>query len=853
MSKASRVLGASEDALTNPAYGLAIRGLGFSPPARNHDSYLQSSSSPTLLQPLRRYPKDASLELPRSAHGGFSTFLSESDAELDSHRTTLVVQRPSSSRRARSDSETPSGIYYDPNLVKLESTRSSPTTSVLGSVIVDDSDSTTPSENRYSPPEMRFGATNLQVSRDKHQAKTGSTRKPPKLDLSKLFTRSRPSPRPSDLPSARKLSPSGSPAYNGNELTPQAATYKNSLRPRHLLKRIPSRDSIRSPPAVVFPTRREDDESPKMHIRTPVPGMKHWFDGLEEDESDDKVSEIQGSSEYQQNSQRKKSRDTFLSMSTSSDVSIESQISNEHLEPSTERPLPIITRQSTSSQSASVRSTSTDATAQQMAEASAHSPSLRRPSDSRLPKDERRPSDESQNSVKRRPTDEDRLFVKRKHPSANTLSVERRRSHESTNSTDRRSSMESRSVDGRVSSTDGNLTERRRSSNAHKISRRSKILQNSIDQGQSILSLSETDDDGQDGSSKPRDPDVTSFRTNDIIHESGTLTIVPVGKPETLHKVLPILLKPTITLPHDGEQSRNRRASLVPQDMQQSQQLSHVQSNEIEEHDTKWFSPNSSRSPESRARKTFMKELPIVMSTDESNRDSLGSALSYDRLMAVTFEEAELLNSIRRTRAAMRRQARDVKRKSLRHPLTRHKTAGSRQSIGNATVTTIRSSVHDAEFPGFDIDSDTARLSVVEDHLVRFSAMQEDINRVWEDVQAWRKAGSGSEPQTPYMHEDDTSSGSKSPLTMERPALPRVWKSDGAIPTIALTNSEERPPMPRSVTARNMYKHDTDRRLTGHSYDSDLSSNDVHGDVLAAWNNLGGYRKSGLSSLIGSA
>ncbi|KAI9654443.1 MAG: hypothetical protein M1831_005409 [Alyxoria varia] len=140
---------------------------------------------------------------------------------------------------------------------------------------------------------------------------------PPRLDLSKLFPRRKTSPQAPQQSSHRRPSNNSSTSTaNSADISSSQSTpssWSNRLMGANPCHQAP----LRSPKA-------PEMKSPKINVRRPPPGIKHWFDGLADEwadsdealmpethEAEDIRRELDGFS-FSKN----QARDTFLSMST---------------------------------------------------------------------------------------------------------------------------------------------------------------------------------------------------------------------------------------------------------------------------------------------------------------------------------------------------------------------------------------------------------------------------------------------------------------------------------------------------------------------------------------------------------
>ena len=172
-------------------------------------------------------------------------------------------------------------------------------------------------EQQQWPEDIAF-ALNRQITReDIHKrAQARSKRKtPPRLDLSRLFNRRKSSQNSVTGPSSAKT-PRSVPFVeeSTDQHTPQWARH----RPGSLSKESPL--SPRQMPAL-SPRAVDDIPSPNMNAKRPPAGMQHWFDGLES--ADAQPSDYVRENRYTESKRLNVDkplpqcpRDTFLSMST---------------------------------------------------------------------------------------------------------------------------------------------------------------------------------------------------------------------------------------------------------------------------------------------------------------------------------------------------------------------------------------------------------------------------------------------------------------------------------------------------------------------------------------------------------
>ena len=242
------------------------------------------------------------------------------------------------------------------------------------------------------------------------------------------------------------------------------------------------------------------------------------------------------------------------------------------------------------------------------------------------------------------------------------------------------------------------------------------------------------------------------------------------------------------------------------------------------------------------------------------------------RVMAVTDEEARLLSCMRRRRVEMEQgkpnphNGEDGQRQPCHsdHSTCSRPPTANRQSCGDSTNRKESSS------DIFEADDDVSLLSA-KIGMVRKAALlsscsarpkderrpsTDTVARVWEDVQQWRKRPLTPPPRDacpqrrPSSHTiesatDKTSTYVRSRFSIDSSSfsprsgatLSRQVTNETAIKAEASTGLGDRPPvLPRNDYGQSLGEALRERDMT-----------DVQADVLAAWNDLGGWRRSMMS------
>ena len=176
-----------------------------------------------------------------------------------------------------------------------------------------------PATNMMDPLKDNPTPATSRSSSTQHISELGLSRRknPPRLDLSKLFPKRKSSPQAPRRSSHRRpsnnssTSTSNSADLSSSQSTP--SSWSNRLmgaNPNHQAQ-------PRSPKALEM-------KSPKINIRRPPPGIKHWFDGLTDEWADSDEALMPGTHEAADirreldgfTFSKNHARDTFLSMST---------------------------------------------------------------------------------------------------------------------------------------------------------------------------------------------------------------------------------------------------------------------------------------------------------------------------------------------------------------------------------------------------------------------------------------------------------------------------------------------------------------------------------------------------------
>lgn len=677
-------------------------------------------------------------------------------------------------------------------------------------------------------------------SSGRHSNKHAERKVPPKLDLSRLFTR-----RKSSKPLTVNLSGnstqndtniSNSPPYSAKsdyqspqQHTPQQQTPHSGTQWNFRLKKAKSRDST---PAVTprinaVGHTQMDMDSPKINVRRPPPGIQHWFDGYAEEGSPLLENDTPSSPESPMHikSKRARTRDTFLSMS--------SQIDTAKSDP---------------------------------AQPHSQEESLKGLGLSGIPK----------HRVQRSKSD----FAEQ----VPALLVE----------PPRPKSQRSRSSTAALQQS----IRRRR-----QLSARQDCLPQSITKGQSILILSGNDDSEGDQSGDERSDQVTgtvspSAYPDPSTHETALANVMLPTSPTGIRRSRETDRKPSLQVPDNV-------TSITSTDIDDSSQAT-----SMDNHSPRTTLLSESRPisyaddfPDSRpissvdfpepwlASPTMSVISPPMASLIPSTiyPPSPGSEISASthrnpsirrqgpthHLMAVTAEEAQLLENIRRTRAQLAAQ-------SHTHRLadgssSRPATASTRESrdrsrsAGAESADTTRQIVTISEPPLSEPKSSpkpsllSPPFSPLASPPLSIRPTSNTVTQVWEDVQAWRKHEEGTPnldtlfggalsspgplrprastsysrtaPPIKYLShfspDTDSTTQIMSPRSAGpgdgRPGLKKYSWSDGfAVPKVGSSASEG--------WRRSRSMGECSPRL------------DVAEDVLAAWNDLGGWKRKSFMS-----
>lgn len=655
---------------------------------------------------------------------------------------------------------------------------------------------------------------NKQVVNEDDQRRTqarSKRRTPPRLDLSRLFTRrkssqnSNPAPAPSSARTPRSV-PLVEDSFNHPVI--QSRSKDSSLSPRQV--------SLQSPRMV------DDTPSPKVHVKRPLPGIQHWFDGMEA--TNDRHPDY--FPENRQNETKKLNvdkplphcpRDTFLSMSTARTDSI-----------------------GTENQNGNVKG------------------AQRRNGD---PKGVQQHAGDTKAAQSTRPP-----FVA-VHPLSSHPVRERVRPVTSNSNAEVKSQSSSAS------------TQRRKQSKRRKSPPKREHDANSNFEGHSVLVLS----DHEDSDDLVDDESAVTTQVASIdgsIQEANVGTMMSVRSPKSIANPSAGLDRPLDPVEYhsstsaassspdsDGGTFQDESEGSSPVSRCQGPWLSDSTSSlapAAQEDDRKpsptgpeWRDSVSLRQSEVSGRAT-----PPIQRIANAFRNNPSRT---HQLMAVTAEEAQLLATMRARRAAEQTRLYSPGESAQTGSLPRQRPGSSMPPGGLANrasklhastvFTDISESIPLAGNTAEEMASDAALLSptrdiresVAESATPRSSSGISDhghghaakrpstanVDGVWEDVQAWRKhTGAGlarsksiSRLQHSPRSRDSTGSGSA------RPVLPKGWNSDPAAHRTAWHGRGD--------------SGGSDARSFSLGFVGDRGSTvagSVKGELLAAWGDLGGLR-----------
>ena len=643
-----------------------------------------------------------------------------------------------------------------------------------------------------------------------HRRNTSRARRDlPRLDLSRLFTRRKASK------ASNKASPLPTPSANhefpadlkNTPLSPYQSWYRttNAWGIRIRKPKSPEKDEVLTPRLNGLDIEDVEYQSPKIHIRKPPPGIQHWFDGVEDDAASVRLEPEGRPNMSPIKSLSKDNRDTFLSMSSAMTQPVAKEIAPEVLmdESPLEHPSEYFTERrrgdtvtSTLTQrpirSHSQRSHSSGVTMKTPAFAKyqtmyrpGHLPDSINKEQSVLVLSEIEESD----------ADDERSTGQKDYDLGRT-------SLDDASDSDACGQLHPgwRIEERRLTPRDGDCHEKK----FHNVP--DLVSTTSIDEGSQ-----QTDDDHSPRTSLLSDMRPLSFRS----------------------EYRPISFK-----------SEDRSVSIHPYETDGEQQA--------------WLaSPTSSQVIPPTDLSHYLTDNYLNESRPQTmfrNRPS-----GAQRLMVVTNEEANLLANMRRRRAEMAMRAANP------CPVPRPLTAASRPSIAQPSSPprrpaiprdTIRqTTIHVSSFsPAASVASEAAMLSPCAvasptppppqpKHL-----STETVTHAWQDVQQWRKQGITTSPR---------------PNTYRRPSLPHI---ETAPPNMTShfsmsSSSPEEPRRTRPVLGQRL-RSETARRGKGEGHKNRSRSlgdalrkreekeglSDVKADVLAAWGELGGWRRSGMSA-----
>ncbi|KAL9090635.1 MAG: hypothetical protein Q9159_001882 [Coniocarpon cinnabarinum] len=226
------------------------------------------------------------------------------------------------------------------------------------------------------------------------------------------------------------------------------------------------------------------------------------------------------------------------------------------------------------------------------------------------------------------------------------------------------------------------------------------------------------------------------------------------------------------------------------------------------------------------------------------------------RIMVVTDAEARLLSSIRRRRAEMMKQR--VQGRTDTH--TRRQVSKRSASKMRRSRSSFASFVENRNTNASASTAQPSNVTHDDGLLSPISPMEADprrpssgtVNQVWKDVQAWRKQPPAEPVRNPHrpsrpplakLDTDPAIARVQSPMTASSPrsriAMAQRMASDGVLRV-----------RPHTTTLDEELGHGSKRR--SQSLGEKLARRDmtdVKADVLAAWGDLGGWRRSTMSPL----
>ncbi|KAI9725865.1 MAG: hypothetical protein M1828_002494 [Chrysothrix sp. TS-e1954] len=263
------------------------------------------------------------------------------------------------------------------------------------------------------------------------------------------------------------------------------------------------------------------------------------------------------------------------------------------------------------------------------------------------------------------------------------------------------------------------------------------------------------------------------------------------------------------------------------------------------------------------------RETPPKPTVDPRPSNALPSFHTRSRqVMSVTLEEAELLATMRRRREMVQHRLMGVADDLAINP---SQAFGRLQDVPESPTTTIDDDDDDEEH------NDGAESEILGDYLPRQSfssnlrsslsgqvrppSASDSLNQVWADVQAWRKAKSNMNTRDSY-HRNEAIAAQPGAAMRSRgrkpPPLKHTVTCDGAIPLSGglgttdhaatyLNAGWKHGPRSNSIWTPTSALIDGSRR--GRTSCDNGTPRDVTKDIMAAWNELGGWRRSGMPAV----
>ena len=148
-----------------------------------------------------------------------------------------------------------------------------------------------------APIIQRQGPSGQVTTENIHTNSQAQSKRPPRLDMSRLFPRTKGNGENLLSPSQLGLSPSPLTSRSEHLPSPNSASGKGGRRG---LRNKKSKESVKttiSQSTVSRSTRSEKYDSPKLNVKRPPRGVQHWFDAVDVDEDDDEEEDCDESAD----------------------------------------------------------------------------------------------------------------------------------------------------------------------------------------------------------------------------------------------------------------------------------------------------------------------------------------------------------------------------------------------------------------------------------------------------------------------------------------------------------------------------------------------------------------------------